>query len=81
MQIHLLDLFEKLFFIGLLTRTLASYRCTSIIMTGSKRRTLKIQPSVFYYAQKKNNAVVKISLPEDNKTIFASEYKLYLPTE
>jgi len=29
----------------------------------------------------KNNAVVKISLPEDNKTIFASEYKLHLPTE
>ena len=29
----------------------------------------------------KNNAVVKISLPESNKTIFASEYKLYLPTE
>jgi len=26
-------------------------------------------------------AVVKISLPEDNKTIIASEYKLYLPTE
>jgi predicted nuclease of restriction endonuclease-like (RecB) superfamily len=30
---------------------------------------------------KKNNAVVKISLPENNKTIIASEYKLYLPTE
>lgn len=29
----------------------------------------------------KNNAVVKISLPEDNRTIIASEYKLYLPTE
>lgn len=29
----------------------------------------------------KNNAVVKISLPEGNTTIFASEYKLYLPTE
>jgi predicted nuclease of restriction endonuclease-like (RecB) superfamily len=29
----------------------------------------------------KNNAVVKISLPENNRTIFASEYKLYLPTE
>jgi predicted nuclease of restriction endonuclease-like (RecB) superfamily len=29
----------------------------------------------------KNNAVVKISLPEDNTTIIASEYKLYLPTE
>lgn len=29
----------------------------------------------------KNNAVVKISLPKDNKTIIASAYKLYLPTE
>lgn len=29
----------------------------------------------------KNNAVVKISLPENNKTIIASEYKLYLPSE
>jgi len=29
----------------------------------------------------KNNAVVRISLPENNKTIIASEYKLYLPTE
>ena len=29
----------------------------------------------------KNNAVVKFSLPEDNKTILASQYKLYLPSE
>jgi hypothetical protein len=29
----------------------------------------------------KNDAVVKFSLPEDNKTIIASQYKLYLPTE
>lgn len=29
----------------------------------------------------KNDAVVKISLPENNKTIIASEYKLVLPTE
>jgi len=29
----------------------------------------------------KNNAVVKITLPENNKTIIASEYKLLLPTE
>lgn len=28
----------------------------------------------------KNNTVVKMTLPEDNKTILASEYKLYLPT-
>ena len=29
----------------------------------------------------KNDAVVKISLPEDNKSILASKYQLYLPTE
>jgi predicted nuclease of restriction endonuclease-like (RecB) superfamily len=29
----------------------------------------------------KNNAVVKITLPQDNKTILASQYKLYLPSE
>lgn len=29
----------------------------------------------------KNDAVVKISLPESNKTIIASKYQLYLPTE
>jgi len=28
----------------------------------------------------KNNAVVKFTLPEDNKTIMASQYKLYLPS-
>lgn len=29
----------------------------------------------------KNDAMVKISLPEDNTTIIASKYQLYLPTE
>lgn len=29
----------------------------------------------------KNNAVVKFTLPEANKTILASQYKLYLPSE
>jgi len=29
----------------------------------------------------KNDTVVKYTLPEDNKTILASEYKLYLPSE
>ena len=29
----------------------------------------------------KNDTAVKMSLPEDNKTILASQYKLYLPTE
>ncbi len=29
----------------------------------------------------KNEAVVKITLPENNQTIIASRYQLYLPTE
>ncbi len=29
----------------------------------------------------KNDAVVKITLPENNKTIIASKYQLYLPSE
>lgn len=29
----------------------------------------------------KNEIVVKYTLPEDNKTIFSSEYKLHMPTE
>ena len=29
----------------------------------------------------KNDTVVKMTLPEDNKTILANEYQLYLPTE
>ena len=29
----------------------------------------------------KNDAVVRYTLPEDNQQIFASRYKLYLPTE
>jgi hypothetical protein len=29
----------------------------------------------------KNDAVVKFTLPEDNQTIVASKYQLYLPTE
>ena len=29
----------------------------------------------------KNETVVKCILPEDNKTIFSSEYKLHMPTE
>jgi hypothetical protein len=29
----------------------------------------------------KNDAVVRITLPENNKTILSSQYQLYLPTE
>ena len=31
-------------------------------------------------AADKNNAVVQFSLPENNSTILASQYKLYLPS-
>ena len=34
-----------------------------------------------YFVQIKSEQVVKYTLPEDNKQIFASKYKLYLPTE
>jgi predicted nuclease of restriction endonuclease-like (RecB) superfamily len=30
---------------------------------------------------RKNDGVVKFTLPEDNKSIFASQYKVYMPTE
>lgn len=29
----------------------------------------------------KNETIVKYTLPEDNKTIFSSEYKIHMPTE
>ena len=29
----------------------------------------------------KNNEMVKLALPENNQSILASQYKLYLPTE
>ena len=29
----------------------------------------------------KNNEMVKLALPENNRSILASQYKLYLPTE
>lgn len=29
----------------------------------------------------RNKTVIKYTLPEDNKTIFSSEYKLHMPTE
>ena len=29
----------------------------------------------------KNETIVKYTLPENNKTIFSSEYKLHMPTE
>lgn len=39
------------------------------------------EPIGILLCSEKNDAVVKFTLPEDNNQIFASKYKLYLPTE
>jgi hypothetical protein len=46
----------------------------------------QMQMYVNYYDRKirrkdENSAVIKYALPKDNKTIFASEYMLHMPTE
>ena len=38
-------------------------------------------PSGWFSADKENDAVVKYTLGEGNQQVFASRYKLYLPTE
>lgn len=39
------------------------------------------EPIGILLCSEKNDAVVKFTLPENNNQIFASKYKLYLPTE
>jgi predicted nuclease of restriction endonuclease-like (RecB) superfamily len=39
------------------------------------------EPIGILLCSEKNEAIVKYTLPEDNNQIFASKYKLYLPTE
>ena len=47
-----------------------------IVKTKDANKTVGILLST-----KKNETLVKYTLPQDNKSIFASEYKLHLPTE
>ena len=47
-----------------------------IIKTKDENKTIGI-----LLCTDKNNAVVKMTLPEDNDQVFASKYKLYLPTK
>ncbi|WP_293953657.1 MULTISPECIES: hypothetical protein [unclassified Sphingobacterium] len=42
---------------------------------------MNIPRSAFYSCASKNDAVVKLTLPEDQKQIVASQYELSLPTE
>ncbi len=49
--------------------------------TREKMNEDDIEPIGIVLCADKSDAVVKFTLPEDNKQIFASRYKLYLPTE
>jgi predicted nuclease of restriction endonuclease-like (RecB) superfamily len=50
--------------------------------TDRKIKTSDENPTVgIILCRKKDDAIVEITLPEDNKQIFASRYKLYLPSK
>ena len=50
--------------------------------TDRKIITADENPTVgIILCKKKNEALVEITLPEDNKQIYASKYKLYLPSK
>lgn len=45
------------------------------------KRTADENPTIgILLCTDKNDTAVKLALPEDNKTILASKYQLYLPT-
>jgi hypothetical protein len=46
------------------------------VKTSTERPTIGI-----IICKNKSEAVVEITLPKNNKSIFAKEYKLYLPTK
>jgi hypothetical protein len=46
------------------------------IKTADENKTIGI-----LLCRKKEDALVEITLPDDNKQIFASRYKLYLPSK
>lgn len=48
-------------------------------MTSTRR--LALEGDHFYVCSDKNDAMVKITLPEDNHQVHASRDQLYLPTE
>ncbi len=51
------------------------------IVQSGKRISFLFGSRGIILCAKKDNAVVQFTLPEDNKQIFVSKYKLYLPTE
>jgi hypothetical protein len=63
-----------------------SYRqlkfCRQFYRTYPNRNTLRSQLNWSQYRRlRKNDTVVRMTLPENGNTILASQYQLYLPTE
>ncbi|WP_316848153.1 PDDEXK nuclease domain-containing protein [Pedobacter psychrodurus] len=50
-------------------------------MTASKKLSHENPTIGILLCADKNDAVVKFTLPDEQKQIIASQYKLYLPTE
>jgi hypothetical protein len=56
--------------------------CCIIIAAATEIFKLSENPTIgILLCTDKNDAVVKITLPENNNNIIASKYQLYLPTE
>ncbi len=53
----------------------------STTMTASKKLSHENPTIGILLCADKNDAVVKFTLPDEQKQIIASQYKLYLPTE
>ena len=61
------------------TRAKEARRMVEKMITLGKRGDLHARRQAMAYMM--DETVVKYTLPEDNKTIFSSEYKLHMPTE
>ena len=61
-------------------RLLMSNDKESVLAVARKQR-IPEEPTIgILLCTQKNDTLVRMTLPEDNKTILASEYRLYLPT-
>ena len=61
-------------------RLLMSNDKDSVLAVARKQRIPEDPTIGILLCTQKNDTLVRMTLPEDNKTILASEYKLYLPT-
>ena len=66
---------------GFSSRNLRTMRKFYLMYPIWKTVSAKLSWSHYLELIKINETVVKYTLPEDNKTIFSSEYKLHMPTE